>query len=867
MLMSLISTNHNNEISMEDFVTSMKKYLDRDSEEGISKRKREATYEESRAGVHNKIAKYMLQFEMNSNIDQVYKCFVNNFSRMTDLEEQLDVIINDKSFSDQMKEEVLEDFRKTDLESIAQMLVSSSTLDEEYAALQKCRNALKILTVCASSEERKKIAADIIRIYETFLNMNVVPSLLKSLSRTSDMFVYESLKILCLLIPGPRLDECLPAKHILLYDRKLFKNLIGYSGIPIIAKLIGSNRIKISDKAISALSLLCSHYEEMRDYALEMGALKFLLESFQGIFERRDSATVLYSRIYCLSILLGHRHSSPPDLKWIKQAVPVLSELLSLYGKRFSSIEILSLICRCISLAPGFYVKDIVEKMMNFLQSDDIKIVEIALITIKRQFLSEDQLLVNQFLKFGSDQPDTTNLFVKIISKLIAHNEAIIRSRALELLVIFIELYGQIDITFQTDIISNLYKIIEEDRNNRVLAIRILKFYCRGSMEQVNVLIQNPTVNIIDVICNSLQYFKETDDEIFQKVYGTKVKYNFELCHHALVALNSIISCGDLAEETANPFACKFSVKAINQLASLLEIIRTSPKNEMNAWRYKESPITLEDMVTAVLMKIKIVADRFPNDEDAMQFSNLIITIMKSQYEQDIFSSEAMQNIIEIMYEQYILDHNEMMERVNNVAYSSKSQYSTPGVSTLHNWTVDLNHAVNLLSTAHSELSLEKPKVSWEDFVQLGNWWLQNLSNKKMNIMQFREVVAKMFNITDPVVQKDLFLRMDVDGDRNIDFREFSIGILHLFRQASEEDRMKMMFTLYDDDRNGYISVDEVYAIQEYVLRAKGQEVNEESLKKEVLQRFKAADENNDGRIDFNEFKHAQQSKLIASLF
>jgi len=256
MLMSLISTNHNNEISMEDFVTSMKKYLDRDSEEGISKRKREATYEESRAGVHNKIAKYMLQFEMNSNIDQVYKCFVNNFSRMTDLEEQLDVIINDKSFSDQMKEEVLEDFRKTDLESIAQMLVSSSTLDEEYAALQKCRNALKILTVCASSEERKKIAADIIRIYETFLNMNVVPSLLKSLSRTSDMFVYESLKILCLLIPGPRLDECLPAKHILLYDRKLFKNLIGYSGIPIIAKLIGSNRIKISDKAISGMYLL-----------------------------------------------------------------------------------------------------------------------------------------------------------------------------------------------------------------------------------------------------------------------------------------------------------------------------------------------------------------------------------------------------------------------------------------------------------------------------------------------------------------------------------------------------------------------------------------------------------------------------------
>lgn len=72
--------------------------------------------------------------------------------------------------------------------------------------------------------------------------------------------------------------------------------------------------------------------------------------------------------------------------------------------------------------------------------------------------------------------------------------------------------------------------------------------------------------------------------------------------------------------------------------------------------------------------------------------------------------------------------------------------------------------------------------------------------------------------------------------------------------KCSTEEEMKQAFDVFDADGNGYIDKSELGE----VLRQLGEEVDEEQLN----DMMKAADSNNDGKIDYQEFVKMMKSDL-----
>ncbi|CAI8602325.1 unnamed protein product [Vicia faba] len=89
----------------------------------------------------------------------------------------------------------------------------------------------------------------------------------------------------------------------------------------------------------------------------------------------------------------------------------------------------------------------------------------------------------------------------------------------------------------------------------------------------------------------------------------------------------------------------------------------------------------------------------------------------------------------------------------------------------------------------------------------------------------------------------DLMQSADVDNSGTIDYGEFIAATLHL-NKVDREDHLVAAFSYFDKDGSGYITRDELQkACEEFGLGDVGLE-----------EMIREADQNNDGRIDYNEF-------------
>jgi Ca2+-binding EF-hand superfamily protein len=132
-----------------------------------------------------------------------------------------------------------------------------------------------------------------------------------------------------------------------------------------------------------------------------------------------------------------------------------------------------------------------------------------------------------------------------------------------------------------------------------------------------------------------------------------------------------------------------------------------------------------------------------------------------------------------------------------------------------------------------------------------------------------RVAFAKGLNaigITDPLIIEQNFSAFDSDKSGTIDFREFAVGLSTLLKGSAEE-RMRLMFDSYDLNADGKLSQEEVYFIFRTSLRAQGGHMDETELRSLVISTIRAIDQNNDGQIDFAEFKSAVLSNKLSFLF
>ncbi|KAL7057255.1 hypothetical protein AAHC03_019038 [Spirometra sp. Aus1] len=72
-------------------------------------------------------------------------------------------------------------------------------------------------------------------------------------------------------------------------------------------------------------------------------------------------------------------------------------------------------------------------------------------------------------------------------------------------------------------------------------------------------------------------------------------------------------------------------------------------------------------------------------------------------------------------------------------------------------------------------------------------------------------------------------------------------------KPSSSEDRMREAFNVFDQDRNGFITVEEMRK----VMKTLGQELTEDEIKLMIRE----ADKDGDGQVNFEEFKSVMNAR------
>nr|ADV78065.1 calcium- and calmodulin-dependent protein kinase [Pellia epiphylla] len=150
-----------------------------------------------------------------------------------------------------------------------------------------------------------------------------------------------------------------------------------------------------------------------------------------------------------------------------------------------------------------------------------------------------------------------------------------------------------------------------------------------------------------------------------------------------------------------------------------------------------------------------------------------------------------------------------------------------------------------------------KKVLNTEEIQNLHNHFKRISSNgASVTVSEFQEVLKAMkLGALLPLAQR-IFDLFDDNKDGCVDMREVVVGFSSLKRTHGDE-ALQLCFQLYDTDRSGYISRDELASM----LRA----LPEEYLPADVTdagkldEMFDHMDANNDGRISFEEFKEAMQ--------
>ena len=102
----------------------------------------------------------------------------------------------------------------------------------------------------------------------------------------------------------------------------------------------------------------------------------------------------------------------------------------------------------------------------------------------------------------------------------------------------------------------------------------------------------------------------------------------------------------------------------------------------------------------------------------------------------------------------------------------------------------------------------------------------------------------------NPLVRRVIAV-LDRNNDGNISFLEFVQGLNSLSAGASQEDKLRFAFQIYDINNDGFISNGELFQVLKMMV---GSNLNDVQLQQLVDRTIVKADTDFDGKISFQEF-------------
>jgi serine/threonine-protein phosphatase 2B regulatory subunit len=870
-LMRLMDKNHDGSIQLEEFMQAMADWLSSDpvTKTGLKKRKRSEAFQHEREEIHKKVSKFFLQFRTNKSFDKI-RANVNNlltdnhFQKLSLDDEDIDVEMREAGeITEEERKLIWDQLRKINLPETIGQLLNAQNPQEAFGPLHQCVRVLRIVLFYKTPAERREIADDLVNIFKAFIP--AFPRLVKLVRfQQSPRLQLECLKALTLLIPGPKIGST-PEDHMFHPSKMFFKTLLQKeNGVQDIANLLQSPYNEIREQAILAIGQFCAQHPEMRDYALNFNIVKPIVAQFGGVFANPQQPNIALMRkgTWCLSILCGYTHNIAPDWQKVKDAIPLVSQLIYHFGQQYDDPRVLSYVCSCLAfLLPGVHEETICKRLIELLRLKSAVVVEIVLKTLNKLFMA-DEFIVQTFLK---------QEFAGIATVLLQHSDIGIRSTTLRCLSTTIGLRGHVQDVIDANTVPLICNMILSDPLNRSKALKIIKYLTRGSASHVRYLVKS--CDIITVLCNVLTFFKENEDKVLQKVYNFQGStYNFELVNDAVVSIMNIIHAGEMeAEQTKqleNPYIYQFDAGCIDKLGTLLALIKAAPKHEIDAWR-TGNEFTVEDQVKALLTKIKEVADhKLTKYPGAKTISDKIQHIFSLYYDKKAFDES--QYVIQSFLSQYKQERERLLKLTQPELIPSSPQHPNVEFSATNQF-VDLQSAqLESRKKVFQDMS-KQTQIDVTTLEKLYNWY----SNKcnmfgRLKKQEFQQGLVEICQITDPIILDQLFLALDTDHDNEVDFREFVSGLYYVQRKKQEyiqqqENVLRLQFRMYDQDNSGYITIDEVYNLFKAFQDASGKPYHPQELRVLVETTFAAADQNHDGKIDFEEFKAAiRDNKLKA---
>ncbi|XP_007948503.1 calcineurin subunit B type 2 [Orycteropus afer afer] len=104
----------------------------------------------------------------------------------------------------------------------------------------------------------------------------------------------------------------------------------------------------------------------------------------------------------------------------------------------------------------------------------------------------------------------------------------------------------------------------------------------------------------------------------------------------------------------------------------------------------------------------------------------------------------------------------------------------------------------------------------------------------------------------------------DADGNGEVDFQEFILGASLFSVRGGEEQKLRFAFSIYDMDRDGYISNGELFQVLKMMV---GDNLKDSQLQQVVDKTIIILDTDGDGRISFEEFcavvRHLESHKKL----